>query len=137
MVRPKCCRKISALPGNNLFKPETQGSRAFEETVLTLDEIEAVRLADLDNKYQDEAAAEMNVSRQTFGRIIKSARNKIADALINGKTIRIDGGAVELNEVYRCVKCNKKVCGAKADTKCGECAKVKKYFESLDKRKEQ
>ena len=107
MVRPKCCRKIGALPENNLFRPETHKLHAPEEIVLTLDEIEAVRLADLENMYQDEAAVEMNVSRQTFGRIIKSARNKIADALINGKAMKIEGGTVELNEVYRCVKCNK------------------------------
>jgi predicted DNA-binding protein (UPF0251 family) len=66
----------------------------LEEVVLLKDELEAIRLADLDEKYQQEAADNMNVSRQTFGNIIRSAHQKIADALVNGKALKIKGGVV-------------------------------------------
>jgi rubrerythrin len=60
--------------------------------VLTVDEFEAIRLADLEGLYQEEAAKKMKISRQTFGNIISSAHGKIADAIINGKAIKIEGG---------------------------------------------
>lgn len=65
--------------------------RAIEEIVLDEDEMESIRLADLEGLYHEDAASEMEISRQTFGRIISSARAKIADALINGKAIVISG----------------------------------------------
>ena len=68
---------------------------ALEEVNLTLDELEAVRLADLAELYQEDAAKKMNVSRQTFGNIINSAHKKIADALLNAKALKIEGGTVE------------------------------------------
>ena len=64
----------------------------LQEVVLTVDEFEAVRLADLEGLYQEEAAKKMKISRQTFGNIISSAHGKIADAIINGKAIKIEGG---------------------------------------------
>ena len=64
----------------------------LEEVVLTIDEFEAVRLADLEGLYQEQAAEKMNVSRQTFGRIIESARKKVAEALVQGKALKIGGG---------------------------------------------
>ena len=64
----------------------------LEDMVLTVDEIEAVRLADYEGFYQDEAAKRMNISRQTFGRIVVSSRRKIAEAIIFGKSIRIEVG---------------------------------------------
>jgi predicted DNA-binding protein (UPF0251 family) len=63
---------------------------------LTIDELEAIRLADLEGLYQEQAAQKMNVSRQTFGRIIETAHKKIADALVNGKALLIEGGSIEL-----------------------------------------
>jgi predicted DNA-binding protein (UPF0251 family) len=54
-----------------------------------LDEVEAIRLADLEDLYQEQAAKKMNISRQTFGNIIHSAHKKIADAIINGKALQI------------------------------------------------
>jgi len=67
----------------------------LEEINLTLDELEAVRLADLDGLYQEDAAKKMDISRQTFGNIINSAHKKIADALLNGKALKIEGGPVK------------------------------------------
>ena len=68
---------------------------ALEEVNLTLDELEAIRLADLTELYQEDAAKKMNISRQTFGNIINSAHKKIADALLNAKALKIEGGVVE------------------------------------------
>ena len=67
-----------------------------EEVELTLDEFEALRLADFDGLYQEQAAEQMNVSRQTFGNIINSAHKKIADFLINAKPLKISGGSIEM-----------------------------------------
>jgi len=68
---------------------------ALEEVNLTLDELEAIRLADLGGLYQEDAAKKMNVSRQTFGNIINLAHKKIADALLNAKALKIEGGNIE------------------------------------------
>jgi uncharacterized protein len=99
MTRPKCCRKIRCAPDITYYKPKGIPTSLLEEVRLTLDEFEAVRLADLDGLYQDQAAARMNISRQTFGRIIDSAHRKIADVLIHGKALRIEGGPVEEGQV--------------------------------------
>jgi len=66
----------------------------LEEVNLTLDEVEAMRLADIRGMYQEDAAKKMGVSRQTFGNVIASARKKTADAILNGKALKISGGAV-------------------------------------------
>ena len=68
------------------------------QVTLSLDEYESIRLADLEGLYQEEAAQRMNISRQTFGRIIEAAHKKIADALINGKAIKIEGGNIEIKD---------------------------------------
>jgi predicted DNA-binding protein (UPF0251 family) len=67
----------------------------LEEINLTLDELEAVRLADFNGLYQEDAAKRMDVSRQTFGNIINSAHKKIADVLLNAKALKIEGGTVK------------------------------------------
>lgn len=82
--------------------------RELEEVNLTLDELEAVRLADLEGKYQEQAASKMNISRQTFGNIVVSAHKKIADALLNAKALRIAGGVCVMAETrrFKCHCCN-------------------------------
>lgn len=86
------------MPGARYFKPRGIPLSELEEVVLTVDELEAVRLADLMQLYQSQAAEKMNVSRQTFGRIIESAHRKIAQALVDGKALRIEGGEFELSD---------------------------------------
>ena len=110
MTRPKCCRKINCLPDVKYYKPKGIPASMLEEINLSLDEFEAVRLADYLGMYQEEAAQKMNVSRPTFGRIIESAHKKIADALINGKTLKIEGGDVEIlkDKEFYCKKCRKR-----------------------------
>jgi predicted DNA-binding protein (UPF0251 family) len=107
MPRPFCCRRISGTPAASVFKPAGIPARTLEQVVLALDEFEAIRLADLQGLYQDEAAERMRVSRPTFGRIIESARRKVAEALIMGKALRIEGGPVhaEPSRTKRCEAC--------------------------------
>jgi len=103
MPRPFKCRKIAYLPGVTFFKPAGVPMRSLEEIQLTLEEAEAVRLKDLEGLDQEPAAAKMNVSRPTFQRVLSSARRKVADALLNGKAIRITGGTFEIAfSRYRC-----------------------------------
>ena len=80
------------------MKPAGVPVRELEEVILGFDEAEALRLADLEGLYQEAAARSMGVSRQTFGRIIETARRKTADAILNGKALRIDGGAITIEE---------------------------------------
>lgn len=94
MARPRNCRTIADGPEETYFKPKGVPMEDLEETVLLLDEFEAIKLADYEGLYQEEAARRMNVSRQTFGRIIESARGKVATMLVEGKALRIVGGVV-------------------------------------------
>ena len=89
MARPVKRRRIDCVPGANYFKPAGIPLRDLEEIVLGLDELEAMRLTDLEKLYQQDAAEKMGVSRQTIGNILKSAHQKLADALLNGKALRI------------------------------------------------
>jgi predicted DNA-binding protein (UPF0251 family) len=66
----------------------------LEEVALSIDELEALRLADLEGLYHDGAAERMGVSRATFGRIVETARRKVAEALVEGKALKIGGGVV-------------------------------------------
>ncbi|MDD4899392.1 MAG: DUF134 domain-containing protein [Candidatus Omnitrophica bacterium] len=95
MPRPCRCRRIRCKPDTNYFKPRGIPVDMLEEVTLTLDELEAVRLADWEGLYQEDAAEKMNISRQTFGNIINSAHKKIADVLLNAKALKIEGGVVK------------------------------------------
>ncbi len=107
MARPRNCRRVGLLPESNYFKPRGIPLSMLEEVNLTVDELEAIRLADLDGLYQEQAAEKMNVSRQTFGRIIESAHKKVAEALVRGKALKIEGGEFEMPSTrkFRCDEC--------------------------------
>ncbi|MEW6719516.1 MAG: DUF134 domain-containing protein [Thermodesulfobacteriota bacterium] len=94
MPRPHCCRRVEGKPPASVFKPAGVPVREIDAIAMTLDEFEAVRLADLEGLYQEEAAAKMGVSRSTFSRIVDSAHRKVADAIVNGKALKIEGGPV-------------------------------------------
>jgi len=96
MPRGFCHRRIAGRPPAAVFKPSGVPARLLEQTVMTLDEFEAFRLADLDGLHHEQAGEQMHVSRATFGRIIASAHGKLADALVHGKVLRIEGGPVRL-----------------------------------------
>lgn len=78
----------------------------LEETALEIDELEAVRLADYEGLYHEEAARKMDVSRATFGRILSSARRKLADAVVNGKALRIESLPVKEEEKSESMFCS-------------------------------
>jgi len=95
MTRPCKCRRVRCRPDAMYFKPRAVPLSMLEEVVLSMDELEAMRLADLEGLYQEEAAGKMMISRQTFGNIIARAHKKVADALVNSKALKIEGGAVK------------------------------------------
>jgi predicted DNA-binding protein (UPF0251 family) len=92
MPRPRMFRRVFFEPGVTHFKPAGTGLAGLAETVLTVDEFEAIRLKDHEDMDQTGAARKMGISQPTFQRVYESARKKIADALVNGKAIRIEGG---------------------------------------------
>jgi predicted DNA-binding protein (UPF0251 family)/predicted Fe-Mo cluster-binding NifX family protein len=105
-----------------VFKPVGVPARELEEVTLGRDGAEAIRLADLDGLYQDAAALRMGVSRQTFGRIIEAARHAVADAIINGKRLRIEGGEIVVKEEgERTMKIAVPVQGTDVDGHFGHC----------------
>ena len=97
MPRPEHCRWIEQLPGQVFFKPRGVPMSQLNTVRITVDEFEALRLADLLGLYQEEAATRMGVSRQTFGRIIESARRKVVSALAEGSALEIAGGTVAVS----------------------------------------
>jgi len=96
MPRPISERRLGAPIPPRIMKPAGIFTYDLEEVILGFDEAEAIRLADFDGLYQDAAARSMGVSRQTFGNIIESARHKVADALLHGKVLRIEGGEISI-----------------------------------------
>lgn len=98
MPRPISPREIDTPPEATWFKPIGIPLRNLEEVVLTFDEIEAIRLADAEGLYQEQVAEQMKVSRPTVGRILSSARKKVASALVQGKAIRMEGGTINIRD---------------------------------------
>ncbi len=90
MSRRKIARRVQDYPKVEKFSPSAKGKTEVNE--LLLEELEAMRLKDLEEKNQQEAAEIMGISRQTFQNIIESGRKKVTDALVNGHGIRIVGG---------------------------------------------
>lgn len=108
MARPARCRRICFEPEYGSFAP--CGTESAELVLLTVDEFEAVRLVDYERKTHEQCARQMGVSRTTVTEMYEKARTKIADCLVNGKTLRISGGNYELcdGSAWRC-------CGKKCD----------------------
>ncbi|MGQ9688353.1 MAG: DUF134 domain-containing protein [Desulfobaccales bacterium] len=106
MPRPRKCRLVRREPGVTFFKPQGIPLRLLEQNVITVDELEALRLADYLGMIHEEAAKQLQVSRPTVTRMLARAHQVIADALVNGKAIRIEGGDYILqgDEVV-CPKC--------------------------------
>lgn len=129
MPRPRCPRRVRCAPEVVHFKPRGVPMSGLTEVVLTFDELEAIRLGDLEGRYQENASAEMGVSRQTFGRIIEAAHRKVAEALCLGKALQIEGGIVEMmeNRKFTCRGCghNWEVpYGVGRPSACPECKSV-------------
>ena len=96
MGRPRRCRRVFFNPRITHFKPAGVFLRDMENVILTRDELEAIRLIDFEKVGQSKAGKKMKISQPTLSRVLKSAREKLADAVINGKAIKIKGGDFEM-----------------------------------------
>lgn len=106
MPRPKRCRRICGYPDYWSFCPE--GVNLPETIVFTLDEYETIRLIDYLKQTQEECASQMGVSRATVTSIYENARYKLADAMVNGKRIRITGGSYRIDDIPASAEINEK-----------------------------
>ena len=100
-MRPKKTRWVACEPGERCFRPKCKPLNKLEGIYLTLDEFEAIRLADFEGFKQVDASRKMKISRPTFSRIVTSARNKISNALVNIKAIRIEGGCCKIAKIKK------------------------------------
>jgi len=139
MVRPKKNRLVAFSPDISYFKPKGIPLGDLQEVILSVDELESIRLSDLLGMSYEEAGRQMGVSRATFGRIIQRARKVIADALINGKAIKVEGGnftiTVEESRIFKCDKCSHKweeEHGTARPEKCPACGG--EYFQKVSEK---
>lgn len=121
MARPRKCRRVCAMPRNNCFAPVGQ-AMAREKTIMRIDEYEAIRLIDLAGYTQEECAEQMGVARTTVQGIYISARQKLADALVNGKALWIEGGDYDLcrEEGSGCARKCRAFCCRKTEKTTGD-----------------
>ena len=105
MARPPIERSVEGIPHITLFKPAGVPARELEQLQLTVDELEAIRLVDLEALSHEQAAEAMGVSRQTVGRVLERGRAKVAEALVGGKAILIGGGQYRVLPRMRCFAC--------------------------------
>ncbi len=119
MPRPRKWRRVCCLPENSKFGPINNNSNNESTIQMTVDEYETIRLIDLEGFNQEECANKMNIARTTAQGIYISARRKLADSLVNGKILLIEGGEYEL--------CSEETRG------CGKgCGRGCKRFNSLE-----
>ncbi|MHA2377729.1 MAG: DUF134 domain-containing protein [Candidatus Thorarchaeota archaeon] len=118
MPRPKQYRKVAEEPRVSVFKPAGIPRVELDEILVTVDEFEAIRLADFERVNQRKASSVMHVSQPTFNRILSSARNKVAEALVRGAALRIEGGEYVLPCDVRVFQCDD--CGRSTEAPMGE-----------------
>ena len=126
MPRPFKSRFVEGEPCATAFKPAGMPGRGLSVVELRFDELEALRLADLEGLYQEEAAKQMGISRATFGRVVDGAHRKVADALLNGKMLVFKGGNIKTppNRIFICMDCGRQLSipfGAKRPEVCAGC----------------
>ncbi len=118
MPRPRKWKKVCSLPENDLFGPLVQDVHEREIVVMSVEEFEAIRLIDQQGLTQDESAVRMNVARGTVQRIYSDARAKLAESLINGSVLKIEGGDYQLypdhESMQECGQCRRNRCGRRA-----------------------
>jgi uncharacterized protein len=106
MPRPRKWRRLRHEPEPAIFKPVGLPLEKLEQVTLLHEELEALRLADLEGQHQAEAAGQMSVSRSTFQRLVTEARRKVALALVNGAALHIEGGTFRVMAVrWHCAGC--------------------------------
>lgn len=115
MARPRKWKKVCAVPEINLYGPIDEAHRASETLFMTIEEYETIRLIDQERLTQEESAERMHVARGTVQRLYMDARSKLAESLINGNVLKIEGGDYTLcNEEERmhgCGNCRRNRCG--------------------------
>ena len=125
MPRPYKPRLVSALPRFTYFKPTGIPITLLDEVVLTIDELEALRLKDLEKLEQNECAARMNIAQSTLQRILVCAHEKVAKAIVEGKALRIEGGPYALEGEKLCGRCRRRRMGFKvpgpSGSDCPDC----------------
>ena len=126
MPRPPKCRWVGKLPNGITVKPLGFPTHRCGFVELQLDELEALRQAHLNGKTQEEGAQDLGVSRSTFGRILEAAHRKVSDALVNHKTIVIEGGPITMDKRhFHCQDCGhdwELPFGTGRPGKCPECS---------------
>jgi uncharacterized protein len=106
MPRRKMCRNLKGPPCCNSFKPKGIPARFLKSVTMTLDEYESIRLADYKNLEHEEASSKLGISRSVFTRLVDAARKKVAQALVEGCELIIEGGEYHFEKKYfRCLKC--------------------------------
>lgn len=119
MARPRKWRRVCCLPESNLFGPLNSKIMDNDQIIMTVDEYETIRLIDLEGMMQEECADRMNVARTTVQRIYNDARKKIAESLVNGNVLRIEGGDYmlydESEKRFGCRRCRRHRCDARLE----------------------
>ncbi|MBU7024963.1 MAG: DUF134 domain-containing protein [Theionarchaea archaeon] len=137
MPRPRRCRRVRSGPHCTYFKPQGVGLRFLEEIALQVDELEAIRLVDLEGKEQIEAATTMNISQPTLHRTLKEAHKKVAEAVVLGKALLIGGGDYVLTQrKFRCYDCGHEwelPYGTGRPAACPQCGSVNLHRASEDR----
>jgi len=137
-------RVIAAPPRFSSYKPSGIPRTSLKQTVISLDEYEAFRLADYEGYDHLKASAHMQISRPTFSRLIEKARSKIALAIIDGHELVIEGGNIDFSQgLYRCRRCGEEQLHAVHDiiTDCPECGSddvedlTSKYLRTINESK--
>ena len=105
MARPKKCRQVEKSPRCVYFKPAGIPLLKLEKIELSVEEMEAIRLADFEGAEQGNTAKKMKISQPTFSRILKEGRRKVAEALFKGKAIRIIGGDYHIGKTEKHCRC--------------------------------
>lgn len=135
MPRPVKWRRIAHMPENRYFRPVGVEKSQLKEVQLKMEELEAMRLKDIEGLNQAECAELMQVSRQTFQLIIEEARRKVALALTSGMAINITGGTYTYNICkYRCENCGHEFISAyeEESTKCPACGEDRLFCMEVD-----
>jgi predicted DNA-binding protein (UPF0251 family) len=130
--RPRCPRRIEREPDITYFKPRGIPLNQLGVVIITFEELETVRLTDIEEREQEQGAHLMGVSRRAFWEDLQSARRKIAEALVEGKAIRIEGGSywVDRRTTLGCQVCQyewKELLETNNSQKCPKCGGMSTY----------
>ena len=129
MPRKKRHRLVTKEPPVSVYKPAGIPAMELDEILITIDEFEALRLADFEGLSQRDASAAMEISQPTFNRVLSSARHKVASGLVQGYVLRIEGGRYRLADgtgILECLDCGASVDMSSEDkSTCQKCGSAR------------